>query len=436
MGPAGVEGKMGGKGRPGNAGPPGHKGATGVAGKRGMPGKVGHPGERGPAGAPGADGKPGNRGPAGKVGRAGMKGMAGVRGKMGAAGARGAVGKAGPQGEPGRDGQDSNLEGPQGAPGRNGPPGEAGEDAVFQWAEIDVMVANSLFSKLSHGSEYCGKANEMCKCGLVEEPTDPVPVPVVQKPVLDMVVLVDGSESLSGDDWGALRSWLVDFIHSFNTPEIKAKYDRTSAMVVVQFSTHTPGASTNFGGEDGYLIKRGKFNELDQLEDELKGMFQMAQGSDTFMALEYLIHDVVPSMDNDWRNYGDDVRHNRVLTMVVNGEPNDADFNSEYNSKWQHRTLDNNDLLAALDMTFTDRYVIGVGSGISEYNSAYSKINKNSKNVPMMKIDKYFSNDSGDSTLNQEFLATVVKELTTSVLNYEPVTYEFHKSVMNIADPY
>jgi len=300
------------------------------------------------------------------------------------------------------------------------------------------MVANFLYKKLLQPSEYCGKANEMCKCGVQIEPPKTTPSPPDnRKPVLDMVVLVDGSESLSGEDWSALRTWLVDFIHSFNSPQIKEKYDRTSAMVVVQFSTHSPGVRNNFGGEDGYLIKRGQMGELDQLEDDLKGMFQLAQGSDTYMALEYLIQDVVPSMDNDWRNYDDNVRHNRVLTMVVNGEPNDADFNNEYNAKYQHRTFDNNELLAKLDETFTDRYVIGVGSGIAEFNSAYSKINKNSNNVEMMKIDKYFSKDSNANTLNQAFLARVVDQLTTSVLAYEPVdTYEFNKTVMNIADPY
>lgn len=369
-----------------------------------------------------------------------MKGMAGVRGQMGATGARGAVGKAGLKGEQGRDGQDSQVQGPPGAPGINGPPGPPGEDAVFDWAEIDVMVANFLYNKLSHGSEYCGKANEMCKCGtqLIVEPKMPEPEPQpTMKPVLDMVVLVDGSESLSNEDWGALKNWLVDFINAFNTAEIKEKYDRTSAMVVVQFSTHNPGSQyPKFGAEDGYIIKRGQLSELDQLEDELQNMFKMSQGTDTYMALEYVMHDVVPSMDNEWRHFDDSVRHNRVLTMVVNGEPNDADFNGEYNSKWQHRTLENHELLQNLDATFTDRYVIGVGSGISENHSAYELINQNSLDLPMWRIDKYLSSDRTKSTLNSEFLETVVSQLTTAILARGEVSHEFWSTMEHVAEPY
>lgn len=294
---------------------------------------------------------------------------------------------------------------------------------------INVMIANKLYQKLSYGSEYCGAHHEMCKCGEVVEPTPPPVVP--KKPVLDMVVVVDGSESLSNEDWGALKTWLVEFVHSFNTPEIMAKYDRTSAMVVVQFSNHN-----SHDPENSYIIKKGQMGNLDDMERELENMIQLNQGSDTYAALEYVIGNVVPDLDNSWRQFDDDVRHNRVLTLVVNGDPKDADFHGAYNRRNQNRQLNNPQLLAALDATFTDRYVIAVGSDFEEFKSDYEAIHQNSMDVPIFNIDKYFADadDYSSASMNQEFLNLVVSELTTSVLSYDfEASDEFYKSVNHIA---
>lgn len=339
--------------------------------------------------------------------------MIGLRGKDGATGSRGPVGEAGPKGEAGRNGMDSNEQGPQGAPGRNGPPGLPGLDAEFSWEMIDVMIANKLYKKLSYDSEYCGEATDMCKCGEVVKP-DKVVKP--RKPVLDMVVVVDGSESLSEKDWGAMKNWLVAFVHSFNTEEIKAKYDRTSAMVVVQFSNHNKNDPDN-----SYIINRGQMGNLHDMERELDGMLQLQQGSDTYAALEYVINSVVPDLDNSWRNFEEGVRHNRVLTLVVNGEPKDADFDGAYNQRNQNRQLNNAELLSALDATFTDRYVIAVGSDFNEFRSEYEAIHKNSLDVDIFNIDKYFAaeDDYSVASMNEDFLNLVVGELTTSVLKYD-----------------
>lgn len=351
--------------------------------------------------------------------------MTGVRGLQGPDGARGATGAAGPKGEAGRNGKDSNVQGPRGAPGAQGAVGMAGANAEFQWEVINNMIANQLYKKLSWGSEYCGMANEMCKGGLhVDDSTDNVrptypdpvmPTVTVGKPVLDMVVVVDGSDSLSNEDWGSLRSFLVEFIHSFNTPEIRAKYDRTSAMVVVQFSS--PSDNPNDYAPDGVVMLQGQMSELDQMEAELDSMIQMRRGSSAYAALEFVINDVIPDIDYVRSEVNANVvqEHNRILTMVVNGEPDDAQY-----SNWNGRSMSNDELLHALDMNFSERYVIAVGSDLKRYGSAYEMISKNSENTGIYFLDGYTSTeDLMYQALGEAFLETLVEEMTVAALKYE-----------------
>jgi len=301
-----------------------------------------------------------------------------------------------------------------------------GLDAVFEWAEIDVMVANMLFTKLSHGSEYCGKATEMCKGGMhVDDSTDNNSgngngnsgsgsgTLTVGKPVLDIMVVVDGSQNLNNEDWHALKLWLVDFIDSFNTPEISAKYDRTSMMVVVQFSSE--GENYDYA-PGGYTMNFSQLDELDALERDLQNMIQMRRGSDAYSALEFVLEKVVPAIDSarEEENAGVIQEHNRILAMIVNSEPTDADFFNQ-----DSRTMTNSEIIGALDQTFSERFVIGVGSGLSTYNSAYEEINHNSFNLPIYHLDGYISSADVEAALTAGFMEAVVEEMTKCALMYE-----------------
>jgi len=296
------------------------------------------------------------------------------------------------------------------------------------------MIANGLYKKLSWGSQYCGKANEMCKGGLrVDDSTDytrptyptddinvyPMPSVTVGKPILDVVIVVDGSDALDNEDWSSLKTFLVQFIDSLNTPEIQAKYDRTSTMVVVQFASTDPNWN-EYGNEqhlDGVNMIQGRMYQLNQLEAELHSMIQMKQGSSAYGALEFVVTEVLPEIDSvrseDHHNVVQE--HNRILAMFVNGEPDDA----HYRGGLGGRNLDNEELLHALDMSFSERYVIALGSEVKSYGSAYEVINKNSEGLPIFHLDGYSTTeDLMYQALGEAFLETLSEEVTKAALMY------------------
>lgn len=294
------------------------------------------------------------------------------------------------------------------------------------------MIANGLYKKLSWGSQYCGKANEMCKGGLhVDDSTDykrptyptddtnvyPMPSVTVGKPILDVVIVVDGSDALDNEDWSSLKTFLVQFIDSLNTPEIQAKYDSTSTMVVVQFASTEPNYNEHEEHYDGVHMIQGRMYQLNQLEAELHSMIQMKQGSSAYGALEFVVTEVLPEIDSVRSEDHHDVvqEHNRILAMFVNGEPDDAIYRGGVNQ----RNMDNEELLHALDMSFSERFVIALGSEVKSYGSAYEVINKNSAGMPIYHLDGYSTTeDLMYQALGEAFLETLSEEVAKAALMY------------------
>jgi len=248
------------------------------------------------------------------------------------------------------------MKGAMGAPGNQGPPGPAGRDAEFDFSHIEVMVANTLWKKLMKPSEYCGENTEMCKCGEVAVVTRPPPVQVVKKPVLDIIFLVDGSDSVSVQDWVKLREWVVQLVGTYKNEFYREKFDKISAMLVIQYSSH---GLRGDAATPGYVLNKAVLAQVNQLQRELQSMIQMAAGTDTYMALEFVVDNVLPEMVREQRLPAG-TKHVRQLILLTNGIARDEDINRLYNT----RSHTNVELQAKLDSSFYSRFVIGVGSEI------------------------------------------------------------------------
>jgi len=119
------------------------------------------------------------------------------------------------------------MVGQPGEPGDNGMPGNpGGMSASFDWRYVEALVAEQLYEILTAPSEYCDIPEQVCECG--ERAT---PAPIVAEPTMDIVLLIDGSDSIDIEDWMPLKDWVVDFIHEYSS-QVAGKYSKVSAMVV------------------------------------------------------------------------------------------------------------------------------------------------------------------------------------------------------------
>jgi hypothetical protein len=374
----GLPGPQGDAGKPGSDGLPGEPGLVGQPGPRGKPGSMGEQGEvgsDGPAGSPGMRGYSGHRGPPGLKGLPGKPGDNGHKGLPGQAGPRGIYGEPGTKGEPGVNGKDSELVGQPGAPGDNGPRGTAGGlSAEFDWRYIEALVAEQLYSVLSYPSEYCDVPEQVCACENTftdsamtdltiqstdgaENDHDPNLVPETPKthnsnilnPKLDMVILIDGSDSIEINQWEPLKNFVSDFITTFDHSHIQ-KYSETSTLVVVQYSNN-----------DNYWVKKRLFNELFKVENDFKFMVQMAKGTDTFAALEFVLQDVA-SYKLRLKTINSDLNQEKALILITNGLSDDR-------FDMKNRLLTNDQVYNQIASTFKIRSVVGIGSEIGSDHS-------------------------------------------------------------------
>merc|ERR1712157_268958 len=317
-GEAGEKGHCGEQGEHGVVGLPGVPGPVGPAGPRGPRGPIGAPGPQGAKGIPGECGEDGPQGPPGPPGLVGLPGEPGEKGITGYPGQNGPRGRHGPNGVPGPDGLpglDSQEQGPQGAPGPNGDEGEAGADAVFDWAVIENMLANELYAELTSG-RWTDPAQELCECG--ERAVVPPPAPKAdappKKPVMDLVVLIDGSDSIEEGHWKPLLDWVWSFLSKFETSEeLKNKYDGTSTMIIVQYST-----------APSYVEHHAMLSELESLKAKLNSMIQMAQGTETFHALQFIMSEQGPleQLHEQQQRFGAD-NFVESLLVITNGRARD-----------------------------------------------------------------------------------------------------------------
>lgn len=368
QGPNGRAGSRGGSGREGVNGKPGLRGARGALGPRGSHGS------KGPAGARGEQGDEGRRGPQGAPGAQGSRGKNGTPGVQGPNGSDGATGADGLVGIAGANGKDSLMRGPQGEPGDQGANGYAGADAEWEWEFINAMIADSLWAKLQYDSEYCASdIDAVCECGKRDVPdvpkvvtrppvivTDPPTEPA--KPVRDVIILIDGSDSISAKNWPIFRKWVSNFVGSFNNQELKDKYSMTSATVVVQYSSDGHLGDNN----SGYIVKKRLLSELQKLKDDLtdqNGFVQMASGTDTYLALEFIVDELIPKKIDFIRprHFEREAPHTRELILITNGLARDSTQGSASYSKRQYS---NNALYDRLSQVFEHRFILGIGSEI------------------------------------------------------------------------
>lgn len=377
-GNAGLQGLRGDPGVVGPQGPPGDKGDRGDKGPRGMRGSTGLRGLNGDKGSKGPRGKKGPRGLQGDAGcdgvsgKRGLPGLPGVRGDKGVAGKPGQDGPRGHFGEPGEpglrgeDGTDSTLAGEPGEPGDNGDPGEdGGISAEFDWHALEVLVAEHLYDTL-HLEKWTDIPEEICECAAPRDTRNAVlpmskleDAPVEDdKTVMDMVILVDGSDSISLEDWSPLKKWILKFIHHFNTSQMRQKYSKFSAMVVVQYSSHA-----------NYWQQKRMFEQLKELDQQLENMVQMAMGTDTYLALEYVLDDIMSNISTDVTSKIKAKNVDSALLLITNGLARDQSHEDNATRKYS-----NENLLRLLDNTFKQRLVVGVGSDIAKDSQQIQEI--------------------------------------------------------------
>ncbi|CAG5088432.1 Oidioi.mRNA.OKI2018_I69.PAR.g11840.t1.cds [Oikopleura dioica] len=258
QGPCGDSGNPGKDGVDGPAGPPGPRGTPGPCGPCGRPGLPGTGGEIGPDGGDGMDGNPGVVGLQGPTGPPGEQGDAGIRGYSGVHGNQGRNGPDGKQGEKGEKGQ------PDKEPWINGGQGcaifrflldqfleEHGfqteqwkayltsyysdevvstlstsiREIVVEWMNENMDVINCM---LNCGSADCGggSGNSAGKGGgITVKPLE------CEEPV-DVVFMVDGSDSVSSRDWPKVLTWVTNLVDQISP----ADREKSSTIVFQDFS--------------------------------------------------------------------------------------------------------------------------------------------------------------------------------------------------------
>lgn len=255
-------------------------------------------------------------------------------------------------------------------------------------------------------SRHCGELTEMCKCGEVKEIEPPLPAP--EKDVLDVILLMDGSDSITIKDWPHLKKWVVRFMNNFSQQEYIDKFAKTSTKVIVQYSSY--GISTKSDAANpGYIVKKRLLHQLRAFEQDLNDMIQLAHGTDTFTAIEFVLDTVIPKRLDPRGN------HKRQLILLTNGLPRDADM--AYTDEGQ-RNYSNAQLYRKLSQNFSDRYVVGIGSEISSNHEVLDQISYNShQGESMWFVDGITeTSDHSRSYLNDEIMQAVLSEMKVSLL--------------------
>ena len=152
---------------------------------------------------------------------------------------RGTAGAAGERGPAGFDGA-KGIRGQAGAPGLSGPRGAPGADAEIDMAALEALVANLLreeldllrapnCQQLAGSDEICANCNVVQKAPVarqrpapivrvpevVRRVEPPVVVPVqAAKAEMDIIFLIDGSNSIQESQWRDVRRWVVNFLRN------------------------------------------------------------------------------------------------------------------------------------------------------------------------------------------------------------------------------
>merc|ERR1712136_640686 len=343
-------------GRPGNPGLPGAPGLEGLGGVAGPPGIQGPQGDMGPSGPRGKPGKQGATGPAGVSGPEGDKGCKGTPGQNGAkgeAGEQGPRGYDGPQGQPG-------LAGPRGHPGEKGPPAPLVYDDVLAAFIVDTCLGimptecaepgpkpcdlchahavcvergDSYSCVCDSGYEGDGYYCELivtcaslschpharceedyvqglhCRCnegylgdGYFCESHTPSCLPCEQAAACDaypvnVVFLIDGSASISDEDFDEARDWILTVVDTFNP----AQRPVPLKITIVQFS-------------DTPVVETEQF-VYDSSDEVYISFVQLKGRTNTYHALDYVNTEVFPSLEANTF---------KLLITMTDGEATDS----------------------------------------------------------------------------------------------------------------
>ena len=316
-GPCGDAGLPGSDGLPGKNGPMGDRGIRGIKGDCGDPG---FPGEKGPPGDPaptgvdanvGPEGLPGDRGDIGEPGDTGVKGFAGTVGPMGDPGKLGDPGPAGspgPAGEPGglilQNGRSSEVMTPEKYM-------EAIKIIVQEWMqkEENQEILECISECDDNGQKAEVTVGTECPPGSYYEPPKGsgnyknndrdndnndgnnnigsggscVKNPDVDscKEPLDIIFLVDGSDSIRKDSWPLVGNWTNSLLEMVNPLERR----KDTKVIYQQYSSSSffPEAikytiTSDTKPEDAPTLYEGLKREINDQE-------QRSQGTDTYHAL-------------------------------------------------------------------------------------------------------------------------------------------------------
>lgn len=320
-GPAGPEGNMGCdgcRGPPGQPGKPGKEGIDGVPGEKGPQGpqgdngdcgEPGYPGERGPPGEPATRGGDAEQGPVGFPGERGECGDAGEMGEKGVPGCDGPVGDTGEVGEKGQTGD----------AGQPGPPGDLllriAHRAELQTPEnleanIREIVKEWLADENNRASIEC--IDPDCEPGsqLRESPAETTPEcgpneiydedkcrgdrtcnPCVQKPdldacqePLDIIFMVDGSDSIRAEDWPKVSDWIAKLMDMIKPTERA----QDTAVLYQQYSDSSDFPPSIFETIKSKTDPDNAGFFYDNLIDRIRNERQRSSSTHTYHALDQI----------------------------------------------------------------------------------------------------------------------------------------------------
>lgn len=348
-GPAGDHGLIGCEGQRGECGDKGEQGPEGLGGTPGPQGELGPKGPKGDCGLPGANGGPGKtglaasigidakEGPQGDNGPRGPKGDKGDNGVEGFAGVGGEMGDPGPRGNPGPDGD----KGPDGAPGdlflQDGRTmieldddqyAEVIRALINEWLDLDEQDGlidciedcnDDDYEDPDFGdgrSSLFGPEEEECPEGTIPNPGNPDKpciLNVCEEP-LDIVFLVDGSDSIRRTEWPLISKWANKMLAMINPGERQLE----SKLVYQQYSSQADYPDAVIGTIHGKTADAA--NELVAMQKAITEQKQISQGTDTYHAINKVREIFRNSLRSDAS--GDDDITTVVITLT-DGEARD-----------------------------------------------------------------------------------------------------------------
>lgn len=320
-GPAGPEGNLGCDGPEGPCGEPGIPGKDGV---NGVPGEKGPQGPQGPEGPCGEPGYPGERGPPGEPATRGGDAEEGPVGLPGCRGEAGDEGEVGDKGVPGCDGPvgdtgDVGEKGETGEAGQPGPPGDLllriGHATELQTPEnvaanIREIVKEWLADEKNRESILCitecepGSslkelpAEKAPECGpneLVDEdkcrgdtsncnPCVPKPdLDACQEP-LDIIFMVDGSDSIREEDWPKVSDWISKLMEMIKPTERA----QDTAVLYQQYSDSADFPPSIFETIKSKTDPSSAQFFYDDLMDRIRNERQRSSSTHTYHALDQI----------------------------------------------------------------------------------------------------------------------------------------------------